>query len=175
MNIQQACVWIRRIAHSRGFGIQSPTDYRFAVDVIGEHWPYYAYSEVGRGDSSLRRKKGRLLLRIANHMQPAVIIDRLGYAEYLKAGCRKAKMATTLPGDNRQPVMLLTPPAPDAADTIAHCPQQSIVIVDDIGHNKHFWHNIADSATVTVAFDLYYLGIAFIDEQRSKQHYIINF
>ena len=35
--------WIRRIRHCRGFGIQSPTDYRFVRNVINENYPYHAY------------------------------------------------------------------------------------------------------------------------------------
>ena len=88
--LHQAWVWLRRIGHCRGFGIQSPTDYRFVRYVVNEHWPYYAYRQTGLNDSPLRRKLGRLYFRLANHLQPGTVVDLLGYDEYLRAGCRKA-------------------------------------------------------------------------------------
>ena len=64
--LHQAYVWLRRISHCRGFGIQSPTDYRFVRYVVNEHWPYYAYESLGQNDDWLRRKLGLLYFRLAN-------------------------------------------------------------------------------------------------------------
>ena len=88
--LQQAWVWLRRIGHCRGFGIQSPTDYRFVRYVVNEGWPYYAYAEVGKDDDRDRRKLGQLCFRLANFVQPQAVNDLLGLADYLSAGCRKA-------------------------------------------------------------------------------------
>ena len=52
-------VWLSRIHHCRGFGIQSPTDYAFVRYVVNEHWPYYAYDQL-TADSWLNKKLGRL-------------------------------------------------------------------------------------------------------------------
>ena len=62
-------LWLRRIRHSRGFGVQSPTAYSFIRYVINEHYPYYAYSELAEQFPSTgwcERKLFRLYLRIAS-------------------------------------------------------------------------------------------------------------
>ena len=51
----------------------------------------------------------------------------------------------------------------------------SVLVVEDIGHNPDVWRTVCSSQRVTVAFDLYYCGIAFFDPQRSRQLYIVNF
>ena len=66
-------VWLKRIGHCRGFGIQSPTDYWLVRYVINEHWPYYQYETLGTDDDWLTQKIGRLYFRIANWLQPKVI------------------------------------------------------------------------------------------------------
>ena len=80
-----AYIWLKRCCHSRGFGIQSPTDYSFVRYVINEHWPYYAYDQLAIEDNWLRQKVGRLCLRLANHRQPSEVIDLVGFADYLQA------------------------------------------------------------------------------------------
>ena len=87
--LKAVAVWLCRIGHCRGFGIQSPSDYWLVRYVINEHWPYYQYATLGRDDDWLTRKLGRLLFRIANWRQPSVI-ESSAYREYLQAGCRKA-------------------------------------------------------------------------------------
>ena len=87
--LKAVVLWLRRVGHCRGFGIQSPSDYWLVRYVINEHWPYYQYETLGQNDDWLTRKLGRLFFRIANWRQPAVI-ESNAYREYLQAGCRKA-------------------------------------------------------------------------------------
>ena len=49
-------VWLGRIGHCRGFGIQSPADYWLVRYVINEHGPYYSYSKLGQDDDWLTQK-----------------------------------------------------------------------------------------------------------------------
>ena len=91
-------VWLSRISHCRGFGIQSPTDYWVVRYVVNEHWPYYQYSETGRGDGWLRRKLGRLYFRLANWRQPQTIVSS-DYHDYWRAGCRRAKVVSEMTGN----------------------------------------------------------------------------
>ena len=56
--LKRAWRWLRRIKYCRGFGVQSPTDYRFVRGVINEHAPYYLYEDLARelpGLDSLKR------------------------------------------------------------------------------------------------------------------------
>ena len=84
--LHHVLVWLSRIQYCRGFGIQSPTDYRFVRYVINEHWPYYAYEALGQNDDWLRRKLGLLYFRLANERQPKTIVDWVGFHDYLQAG-----------------------------------------------------------------------------------------
>ena len=75
-------VWLSRITHCRGFGIQSPTDYWLVRYVINEHWPYYQYAAFENEDDWLTQKLGQLYFRLANWRQPTVI-ESDGYRNYL--------------------------------------------------------------------------------------------
>ena len=54
----------------------------------------------------------------------------------------------------------------------------SLLIVEGIKKNKQakqFWNTITESECVKISFDLYYAGVALLDDKRYKQHYKINF
>lgn len=170
--LQQAWVWLRRIGHCRGFGIQSPSDYRFVRYVVNEHWPYYAYAELGRTDDWLRRKLGLLYVRLANELQPATVSDLVGVEEYVLAGCRKAKIGRQLVPS---PDLLIAPAGADVEQLLSSCGEQSVLVVEDIGRRSQAWNQLLADGRTIVTFDLYYCGIAFFDKRRSRQHYIVNF
>lgn len=159
------------MGHCRGFGIQSPTDYRFVRYVINEHWPYYAYEGFVDDEDWLTRKLGRLYFRLANYRQPRVIIDRVGMETYLHAGCQSAKIAA----DDQHVEMALLPIDADYEALFGQCDDSSVVAFHHIYENKAQWQRIRKDARVRVSFDLYYCGIVFFDSKRCKQHYIVNF
>jgi hypothetical protein len=166
-------LWLRRVLHCRGFGIQSPTDYAFVRYVINEHWPYYQYRELGHGDDWLTRKLGRLYFRLSNWRQPAVIVsDR--YADYLAAGCRRARLVQGVDGIVELARFTveqegLVCQAMDNTDS------RSLLVVEGIGRRPDVWRRLVDDPRSRVTFDLYYCGIVTFDNKRTKQHYIINF
>jgi hypothetical protein len=51
----------------------------------------------------------------------------------------------------------------------------SVLIVEGIGHDTNFWRELTEDKRVRVTFDLYYCGIVLFDKKRHKQNYIINF
>ena len=176
-------VWLSRIGHCRGFGIQSPTDYWFVRYVINEHWPYYQYESLGKDDDRLTQKVGRLLFRIANWRQPSVI-ESNEYLEYLQAGCRKAlivegekerrregkkdsddMVVLTLEGDSRSRLSYI----------YNKVKADSVLVVPDIRNAKDLWREIVADERSVITFDLYYCGIVLFDKKRHKQNYIINF
>ena len=135
--IMQAFVWLKRIRHCRGFGIQSPTDYSFVRDVVNEQRPYYAYSEVGLTDDWLRSKLGRLYLRLANYVQPNVIADLAGYSDYLSAGCRKAALAKSLSNDfGSVPALVVVPDGDVSPALLSHCGDKTMLVVEDISKHR---------------------------------------
>lgn len=160
-----------------GFGIQSPTDYRFVRYVVNEHWPYYAYSTMGQQDDWLRRKLGRLYFRIANYLQPSQIIDMVGAQEYLHTACPKAiipSRSTSL-GELTKIELAIVPIQSEYQQLFSWCDENSVVIFENIFQQPELWHCLQYHPQTTVTFDLYYCGIVFFDKSRSPHNYIINF
>ena len=169
--LKAASVWLRRIGHCRGFGIQSPSDYWLVRYVINEHWPYYQYERLGRNDDWLTRKQGRLCFRIANWRQPAVI-ESSAFREYLQAGCRKAVwgesselMVLSLEGDWRSRLSYIYNKV--SAD--------SVLVVTGLSKARDVWREIVNDERAVLTFDLYYCGIVLFDKKRDKKNYIVNF
>lgn len=169
--LKAAVVWLSRIGHCRGFGIQSPTDYWMVRYVINESWPYYQYENLGRGDDWLTRKLGRLCFRLANWLQPSVV-DSNDYRAYLQAGCRK-----TLFGESSEFVVI--PLDNDCQERLHNIfnkvSSQSVLVVTGISKARRLWRQIVDDDRTGITFDLYYCGIVMFDKKRSKKNYIINF
>ena len=169
--LKAAGVWLRRIGHCRGFGIQSPSDYWLVRYVINEHWPYYQYEALGKNDDWLTKKLGRLCFRIANWRQPAVI-ESSAYREYLQAGCRKAVwgesselMVLSLEGDWRSRLSYIYNKV--SAD--------SVLVVTGLSKVRDVWREIVNDERAVLTFDLYYCGIVLFDKKRNKKNYIVNF
>jgi hypothetical protein len=169
--LRHSFVWLMRIGHCRGFGIQSPTDYWLVRYVINEHWPYYQYASLGEEDEWLTKKLGLLYFRIANWLQPRVI-ESDGFRQYLQAGCQKAEF-----GDSKELIRLtLEGDYRSRLTTIYNkVESHSVLIVEAIRKNRAFWREIVADERTGVTFDLYYCGIVMFDKKRHKQNYIINF
>ena len=190
--LKRVLVWMRRIHHSRGFGVQSPYDYRFVRYVVNEHWPYYAYDELKRRMPSIdkrTRKLCRLYFRIANWRQPQQIVNYQpstdAYQCYMQEGCRKAKTvdAKEWQSAGDSPVelarMTLTGDYQQFYETVvSHTDNRSLLIVERIKRDKEtkaFWKQVEQDERTGVTFDLYYCGIVFFNKQRYKQNYVVNF
>ena len=184
---------MRRFPHSRGFGIQSPSAYRFDREVINAHHPYEAYADLKHvfpHEDRLAMKLARLYFRIAHAVQVrqwALCTHRNDvYRAYIEAGCRTAIFVD---GDEESEVDKLA-----AADVLVmtmeddRCPmceafvsrahERSMLIVEGIYASKNakvWWKELINDARTSVAFDLYDCGIIFFDHTKSKQVYIINF
>ena len=164
-------VWLSRIRHCRGFGIQSPTDYWFVRYVVNEHWPYYAYEELGLDDGWLHRKLGHLYFRLVNWRQPQTIIDRVGVGDYLHAGCRRASVVNDASDYDLAIVSLKE----NYHELFDHAVDGSVIVFQDIAAHKDLWRSIMADKRATICFDLYYCGIVVFDSHRTKQSYVVNF
>jgi len=164
-------VWLSRIGHCRGFGIQSPNDYWLVRYVINEHWPYYQYETLGQGDDWQTRKLGRLCFRLANWRRPSVIDSRL-YRAYLQAGCQSATFGTS----TELVVLSLADDGQDRlTDILNKVSPESVLVMMDISKAKDVWRKIVADNRTGITFDLYYCGIVLFDKKRHKQNYLINF
>lgn len=198
--LRRMLVWLRRMRHSRGFGVQSPWAYRMVRYVINEHYPYYAYDALAQsypGLGVVERKMCELCLRLANSVQPSLVVnfDDAGgaYGAYFSAGCRKARIENV--GSDLSPVRLFDMlagcsglfaarlvPCKGLNDQFASiCSAAragSAVVVHGIHSDSNarvMWRRIVREEPGVVTFDLYYCGLVFFDEKRYKQNYIINF
>lgn len=164
-------VWLGRVHRSRGFGIQSPTDYAFVRYVVNEHWPYYAYEWLG-GDGWLTRKLGRLYLRLANWRQPTMMVSD-GWQRYWQAGCQKTRFV-----DDTPRVELARVDIEDREGfrrLLARCDKRSVVVVEGLWRDRQWWRDITALPEVGTTFDLYYCGIVWFDTERPKHRYVVNF
>ncbi len=181
--LKAAWVWLSRMKHCRGFGIQSPWAYRFVRYVVNEHAPYYAYKRLKDKKPSdwLTTKRGRLLLRLANYWQPEEVYGSLpmeaAAKDYLMAGCRKANFRNNMTGKPTGRWMAFVK-TDDYELLASYADEQAMMVVTDIGSSKEaklLWQHIEDDPRATATFDLYWCGIVFFDPKRIKQNYIVNF
>lgn len=172
--LKRALIWLSRIRHCRGFGIQSPTDFRFVRYVVTETSPYYAYDEVGKGDGWLKRKLGLLCFRLANERQPHTIVDDAHIGDYLHAACRKAQIVANKPLLPAPLEMAILPTEAYSPQLFCQCNQRSLIVFHDTYSHRSLWHQIEKDPQAVTTFDLYYFGIALFDQKRSRQNYIVN-
>lgn len=191
--VQRYLHWLRRIKYCRGFGVQSPSAYRFIRYVINEHYPYYAYDELRKELprlDSLTRKRMELYFRVANFRQASLWLDFCErndvIATYVGRGChatqvRRITDLRQITADDRIEVLRICPTAGSEAVLEAALQQaddHTLFIIEDIGYNdtaKRMWQKLLESDITSVSYDLYYLGIAFFDRKRYKANYVVNF
>lgn len=198
--IRRTWIWLRRIRHCRGFGVQSPWAYRIVRYVINEHWSYYAYDTLRRkypDAGVIDRKLCELCLRLANHVQPLLMVNidtdcRIS-GEYMKAGYRRAKYLEVTAADYKTAMKLPTG-NDDAAKLIRIVPQDNLEQIFDTACSiarhgtvimlqgihedataRRLWTRTLAERPHVVTFDLYYCGLIFFDDKHFKQNYIINF
>ena len=191
--VQRYLHWLRRIKYCRGFGVQSPSAYRFIRYVITEHYPYYAYDELRKELprlDSLTRKRMELYFRVANFRQASLWLDFCErndvIATYVGRGChatqvRRITDLQQITADDRIEVLRICPSAGCEAlleAALQKTDDHTLFIIEDIGYNdtaKRMWQKLLESDLTSVSYDLYYLGIAFFDRKRYKNNYIVNF
>lgn len=191
--VQRYLHWLRRIKYCRGFGVQSPSAYRFIRYVINEHYPYYAYDELRKELTrldSLTRKRMELYFRVANFRQASLWLDFCErndvIATYVGRGChatqvRRITDLQQITADDRIEVLRICPSAGCEAlleAALQKTDDHTLFIIEDIGYNdtaKRMWQKLLESDITSVSYDLYYLGIAFFDRKRYKANYVVNF
>lgn len=167
-------VFLKRIRHCAGFGVQSPTDYAFVREVIYERWPYAQYAELEAhyGDTgSFMLKLSQLLLRVSNYAQASRIgvIGNLPpvMEAHLKAGCRKSEIMTVKGQKSKDKGR--------GEGTLDFSPSSldifPLLIATDLNEQ---WQEYISQEHI-ISYDLYYLGIAFYDEKRYTEGHVVNF
>lgn len=199
--LQRLIVWLRRMPKSRGFGVQSPSAYRFIRYVISEHYPYYAYAELRAAHPSidwLARKKLELYFRVSNFRQADILIDysldSSHLAHYVNRGCHRtqvinahtsdahiADIASSQPKSRTVQISRICPidgSEQFLSHVLTHSDTATLLIIEDIATSptaSRMWQQLIADPRISVSYDLYYLGIAFFDIERHKTNYIVNF
>ena len=186
-------VYLGRLHHCKGFGVQSPFAFMFINDVINEHYPYYSYKQLDSLFPLLDKEKRilcRLYFRLSNYRQADIMIDYYpetnAYSESMKMGCNKMKSVTlkdktmnmdmlSLAGIIR--ISLVGDYQSFFYSLMQIIESKTIIILQGINRDKEtksFWSEVCNDK-LGITFDLYYAGIIVVDEERYKQNYIVNF
>lgn len=205
MALKRLITRMTRIGSSRGFGIQSPNDYRFVCDIVNCRYPYYAYADLRKlmpCISGRDRRKAELVFRITNFIQPDAVVN-LGmkplFETYAKSACKAATVyrtatdagkenhphATTLYNnvkDKKQLLLLVACGDMQRAggtDGIGkYMSEGTYLIADGINDSRaarEAWEQISTQTPCTLVFDLYDMGIVAVDSKREKTSYKINY
>lgn len=148
---------VARWWQSKGFGIQSKTDFAFLHDVIREQLPYYAYASLHNAFSQATEKEmlsAQLLYRLCLHAKghPITIVGTLTPVEEL--------------------AYMLTKAHPMVTQELQHLHGIYLLIVKDIhSHNQVLWQEVLQAPCVS--YDTRTLGIALFYPNRSPEHYHI--
>lgn len=160
-------VFLRRIRHCAGFGVQSPTDFAFVREVIYERLPYYAYEDIA---SSYPQCKGwrawqaRLLLRVSNFAQA----DKMAYC-----GGNVPETDAFAIGKGCSRTGIIPCSSIEKLQTYINEGNGWIVIPDIHNTNNSYFEYLKKQEHIII-YDLYYLAVAFIDRKRYSEVHIIN-
>lgn len=176
---------------SRGFGVQSPADYAYLRYVLCESWPYYAYRRLRRVHKDANRshhRLGRLLLRVANDLQPGKVFlftrqDTLLF-DYVLAGCRSA-----LPSSTMSDAQLCVLDAVSWTDGVSSSemssrgeeglltPPLSVLVMTRIHSNnasEQLWRQLQEDQRTMSSYDFFQFGVIVVGHRDSPHHYLVS-
>lgn len=178
-----------RWPRSHGFGIQSPSDFNFVLEVVRQRYPYYAYSELAEKyhEDDTKRTFHQFLLRLSNMVQGQYWVSnnlKTVELDYLRAGCKKASLFSSHPHPDGVILDLSNlQPSFDYETSfyqkyVNALSPNGVLVVVGIHDNSlcfRFWNQLVDDARVITSFDIYDVGVVFFDLKKPKNHYNITF
>lgn len=196
--LRRLAVWLQRLPHRRGYGIHSPFAFQLVTQVIYEDATFCAYAPLAplRPTANLLEKDDRLLLRLANHLQPHTLLAIGSKAhcsfQYLAAGCRRAqathletatptRLANLLKAHNAPTLLYIddTDHWPElAATALPLLPPHSAIVIHHIRATRTLsrcWQTLVQDPAADVTFDLYRFGIIFRRPELHRAHYLVNY
>jgi len=205
LNIKRLCMRVRRLPHSKGFGIQSPFAFDYTTKVLlGATSKADARAlelkelEAAKAEGMWQeeaetRKVRRLLFRMVRHARPAKVIaigPKSPALPCLQAG-NEAACVRHMREWGEWPeaweevdfAYLNDFSRPRAVyEDFVHLTERtkpaSIVVVLGIGYTspmKEAWRKMTSHPSVGVTFDLFDVGVLMFDKTLYKQDYIVNF
>lgn len=178
-----------RWPRSHGFGIQSPSDFNFVLEVVRQRYPYYAYSVLAEKypEDYVTRTFHQFLLRLSNMVQGQYWVSnnlKTVELDYLRAGCNKASLFSSHPHPDGVILDLSNLQLPsDFEKSFYHryvdaLTPNGVLVVEGIHESDicyRFWKQIVDDTRAITSFDIYDVGVVFFDLKKPKNHYNITF
>ena len=177
---------INRYRQSRGYGVQSPSDYEFIRNVIKERMPYYAYAAMKKRFPKLKKKRRKLCelyFRLVNYCQPEMAVIKCGddgiYAEYLKAASRRIAGTTAdiceAEGTRAMIIADSNELTEKAVETISTLKEKSVVVIENIGKTgSKTWNTLQQLPCAGTSYDMKSIGIIVMQQKMYQKHYTIN-
>jgi hypothetical protein len=178
-----------RWPRSHGFGVQSPSAYRFVKDIIREQYPYYAYASLAKKypEDKVAQAFHQFLLRLSNALQAQHWVSnnlKTVELDYLKAGCKSAELSTSHPHPDGV-IIDLEGLASDSdpiksfyCRAVDQMKPSGVMIIEGIHRNRSctlFWQQVLADSHAVVTFDIYDCGVVFFDATKAKKNYKVMF
>lgn len=178
-----------RWPRSHGFGVQSPSAYRFVKDIIREQYPYYAYESLAQKypEDKVAQAFHQFLLRLSNMLQAQHWVSnnlKTVELDYLRAGCQKAELLSSHAHPDGVILDLVDLEADEDYDHSFYRKYASLLAPDgvmviegihDSSHCVRFWRQVAADPKAVVTFDIYDCGVVFFNPALSKMNYNVTF
>ncbi|MBQ7741347.1 MAG: hypothetical protein IJT90_00245 [Bacteroidaceae bacterium] len=165
----------RRVALVRNnFGsrcVQSPYAWQFINDVLRNRTPYHAYADLKdqlRVLSRRDRKIAKMLLRLANHLQPATVWlpeEYKNLAPFVERGCSRAVVQQTAANARCSTLVRFCNAEGSTAAVV-------VLGLNSTAESLSDWRTLQASPWTTLTFDLGYTGVILANSAYAKQHYI---
>lgn len=196
VSIEYWGVWLKRFRKRCGYGVHSPFAFNFITGVVYEKGSYYAYAALDKKyfpgvfqRFSYSRKRAHFLFRLANYLQPDLILSAgdtsVADMAYMTAGCLKAEWRRleydSVSLTDRRVLMYL-----DTSNANSTC--ISLDLLHEMGphsallfrfhsneERKECVERFKMDPSCGVTFDLYDYLLVFFDKKYYKQHYVVNF
>ena len=165
----------RRMALMRNnFGsrcVQSPYAWQFINDVLSNRTPYHAYTDLKeqlRALSRRDRKIAKMLLRLANHLQPTTVWlpeEHKDFAPFVERGCSRTVVQQAA-SDAQNSTFVRFCDAEDNTSAIV------VLGLNSTAASLCNWRTLQASPWATLTFDLGHIGVILANDACTKQQYI---
>ena len=151
---------LSRWSRTRGFGVQSPTDYRFLREVIrgrsnGQKHSFLSYR-------SYEEKKEALIQRLEQYVATHSVLSA----------------DNPVNGHPELVTIFLTECSKENVEQyLANIKENSIMVAENINldnQTRNLWQSIVTDQRARTTYDLYHLGLALFEPKLTKMHYCVN-
>ncbi len=173
---------MKRHVRAAGFGVQSPSAYRFLTEVLKAKNPSVPFPYMEGGDGPVRLAGA--CFRIAFDMKPGTCLNKTHshlVRLYLSAACPNCRMAAENDEKKIKSADMIVADArslcSDTEETdklLSMVPQKGCLVVDRINRNndcRKWWNRVVADTRTVQTFDLYDIGVVFFNKGRSKENF----